>query len=850
MAYAAVTSLLQILRQLMLSDQISIPYPKSPVESIYSKVCSLQALLEENFPAQSSGRSVVNDLETQIRDAIYEAEDIIESHISSHFFPSEEYGNSGDEIFTQGLQKLLQELDSVWKRSAIISADLRRQSAFMPVVSSGSAPAVKGKLVGLEDGLLQLKEKLIGESSRLEVVAVVGMAGIGKTTLVNEVYEDPSLRQIFHYRAWATLGPDGYVQFTESIYKNLKGRRYLIVFDGLFDVKAWDDVKNLFPNDDNGSRILLTTRLRKVALHATGTTRNIHHISFLGKDESWDLLHDIVFAGQSCPHELLKIGKTIAQNCQGLPLTIVLVGGILSGAAKTPEYWRKVADNPISAIFDSNDVSLTCANDENLPQHLKACFLYMGVFPLNYEIPVSKLIKLWVAEGFLKQRDSESSEEVAEECLEELVDRSLILVHKWNSSGGIKTCSVHSAVWHLCVNAAEKDNFFCDIKIYTDGASPESTSLGRRLCIRKNILFSIKDVYNTMVSVSKARSLLCLGPDHSHPLRVCLDFRFLRVLDVLTILFKKFPIEILKLIQLRYLALTCNRGDLPASLSKLRNLQVLIVRRNLSIKFSGAPSYLPVEIWNMKYLRHLQFMGCDLPDPCGALLPNLLTLSNVSGYSCTKQVLKGTPNLKKLGICIELAEDVAAAAAPLCLFDHLELLTQLESFKCIIRHPNHELHVVSRPDSISNFPSTLKKLTLSGCGFPWEDMKIIAQLPELEVLKLRCYAFQGPEWELDEEGFIQLKFLLLEDMDIQHWTANGQILQRLERLVIRHCYNLREIPHGVDYVITLRMLEVVDCSPSVVDSAMRIQEMQEDLSNDDLQVCIDCSWNDHRTTKH
>ncbi|KAL0302743.1 UNVERIFIED_CONTAM: putative late blight resistance proteinR1B-17 [Sesamum angustifolium] len=521
-------------------------------------------------------------------------------------------------------------------------------------------------------------------------------------------------------------------QLTETIYKNLKGRRYLIVLDDLCDIRAWDDLKSLFPDDGNGSRVMLTTRLRNVALYAAGSTRNIHYIRFLNKDESWELLRDIVFAGKSCSYELEKIGKEIAENCQGLPLTIVLIGDILSRAAKTVEYWRKVAESQTSFATDG-DIGL-------------------------YEIPVSKLTKLWVSEGFLKPKRSKTLEKVAEECLEELVDRSLVLVHNSRSTSGIKTCSVHSAVWHLCVSAAEKDKFFLAIN------SPLSSVHWSRPFTSIAGLFRI---------------------------------HILRVLDVLTIRFYKFPDGVLELVLLRYLALTCKAGDLPATVSKLCNLQFLI-RSQLQ-----------------------------------------------------QTVFEATPNLLKLGVCIELAEDTAAAA-PLCLLDHLTLLFQLQSFKCVIVNPTREFQVVARPDSISVFPSTLKKITLSGCGFPWEDMKILAQLPNLEALKLRCYAFQGPVWELDEEDFIRLKFLLLEDMDIVEWRASGQILQRLECLVVRHCYNLQEIPYGIDYITTLQLVEVVDCSPSVVDSAMRIKEMQEDLSNDDLQVLIESSWNEKplRTDRH
>ncbi|KAK4438511.1 putative late blight resistance proteinR1A-10 [Sesamum alatum] len=737
MAYAAIVSLLQILKQIRRSDQCSIPYRKSQMESLYSKVSSLQYILEMNFPAQSSSQSAVNDLDSHIREVICKAEDITESYMSGQLLPSE----YGEDVFSAYLHKLLQELDSLEKMAANMRNHLSHISALTPITSTRSAPILGRNFVGLKDDFLQLKYKLIGESSRKEVVAVVGMAGIGKTTLVRKVYDDLYIEQIFRHRAWLVIGlnyrkrdvllsllrsvdRDGWKfygeaddgQLAEAIYKHLKGRRYLIVLDDLCDAEAWDNLRSLFPDDGYGSRIMLTTRLRKVALHAAKSDTNVHQIRFLTKDESWDLLRDIVFDGNPCSYELEKIGQEIAENCQGLPLTIAHIGGILSEAAKTPEHWRKVADSQTSVATDSDDIDMSWVmqflNDEHLPQHLKACFLYMGAFPLSYEIPVSKLIKLWVSEGFLKPKSSKTLEKVAEDCLEELVDRSLVLVYR--------------------------------------GKSPLSADGHRRLCIRKNILFTIEDVYDSMMSASSARSLLCIGPDHSHPLSVCLGFTFLRVLDVLTIHFYEFPDEILELVLLRYLALTCKSGDLPASVSKLRNLQFLIVRRHMSIKSSEDPSYLPFEIWNMKQLRHIQFMGADLPDPYGAFLPNLLTLSNVGSHSCSKEVFEATPKLMKLGVRVELAEDVAA---PLCLLDHLALLIQLESFKCIVVDPARGLQIVARPTSVSIFPSTLKKITLSGCGFPWEDMKVLAQLPNLEALKLRCYAFQGPEWELNKEDF-------------------------------------------------------------------------------------------------
>ncbi|KAG8388537.1 hypothetical protein BUALT_Bualt02G0135800 [Buddleja alternifolia] len=354
------------------------------------------------------------------------------------------------------------------------------------------------------------------------------------------------------------------------------------------------------------------------------------------------------------------------------------------------------------------------------------------------------------------------------------------------------------------------------------------------MCIHNNVLFGIKDVYNSMASVSsRVRSVLCTGPHHQYPVPLCFGLRLLRVLDALTIRFYEFPIEILKLFQLRYLACTYN-GKLPASISELWNLQFLIVRRHLRIKSCGPPLYLPSEIWNMKELKHLQVMGSDLPHPpCGAILPNLLTLSDVTAHSCSKEVLEGIPNLKKLGIQIELALD---SVEPLCSLDYLAYLHGLESLKCVILNPKPSSRIVAQTYPTSIFPLGLKKLTLSGFGYPWDCMNKIGELPNLEVLKLKCFTFRGLKWYKKNDEFRELKFLLIEDSDLEYWGSDSSF-PHLQRLIIRHCYKLEEFPLDFKSAGSLEMIELIDCKPSVVESATFQQG---------LQVCLRSSWIDEK----
>ncbi|KAI3454380.1 hypothetical protein Pfo_011043 [Paulownia fortunei] len=883
MAYAAVVSLKQTLKRLLLPSQSKILLPNSEMEFIYEDLCYLQSFLRTISSSQSSKR--VDALGRQIKDLVQKIEDLIESHVSDRFLSESE--SSGDEsltlAFSQELLKVKQELSSFTKTSktkeGYNTEDQGSNSVAADAVSSRIDSGGKNKItVGMVNELIQLFGWLEWSSDGLEIISIVGMAGIGKTTLAKEVYYDSIGLDLFGAYIFVSIGPKYQLkeflllalnqvgfhidvmhekkdeELGKYLYNFLEDRRYLIVLDDIWNTQVWNELKQFFPDDGNGSRIILTTRLAHVAPHAS-INRNILQIPFLNDDESWNLLQEVVFATEeSCHPQLQKIGKEIAKNCEGLPLAIVAVGNLLSKAEKTVENWKKVAENENVLVIRTDDgtpISHSLSlSYQQLPPHLKACFLYMGVFPKNYEIPTSKLINLWVAEGFFEPQKSKSLEEMAYECLDDLVSSSLVLVREWSSRGRTKTCRIHFVFRNLCVNEAQNEKFFHVIKKYAN-CFPEGTNSQRRLCIHNNVVLGIKEVYSSMKLVSAARSLLCFGPQHRHPLEVYLDFRLLRVLDALTIRFYKFPHEVLELVQLRYLAITYD-GELPPSLSRLWNLEVLIVHRHQSIKYLDAPVYLPMEIWNLHRLRHLECMGFDLPNPSAALgingdgfdeiliLEKLLTLSGVSAHSCTQGILARMPNLMKLGIRIEPTHD---AVETFSFFSEFTYLHSLESFKCIFVNPGLGSRVVS---SIPAFSINLRKITLSGCGFSWEYMKYIGRLPNLEVLKLRWYAFQGPEWETYEGEFPRLKFLLLEDLDIQHWTADRHHCPSLTRLIIRHCYKLRVIPWEIGRIQTLEMIEVDDCSPSLAISAQKIHKERHDWVNDYVQIQSHSSWDDKK----
>ncbi|KAL0322271.1 UNVERIFIED_CONTAM: hypothetical protein Scaly_2523500 [Sesamum calycinum] len=186
------------------------------------------------------------------------------------------------------------------------------------------------------------------------------------------------------------------------------------------------------------------------------------------------------------------------------------------------------------------------------------------------------------------------------------------------------------------------------------------------------------------------------------------------------------------------------------------------------------------------------------------------------------------PNLKKLGISYFSGENDREYH-----LDNLVHFHRLEKLKVKI-YPSFLLRRKLNPV----FPPSLKKLTLSGWHRPWEDMGIVGSLPNLEVLKLRDYAFRGYKWETSEEEFHCLKFLLIDKSDLQHWITESSHFPNLKCLLLYRCWCLNEIPDDFGEIPTLELIKVDDGNTSLMDSARQIQEIQQGWGNETFEVRI------------
>ncbi|WMV26349.1 hypothetical protein MTR67_019734 [Solanum verrucosum] len=430
-------------------------------------------------------------------------------------------------------------------------------------------------------------------------------------------------------------------------------------------------MQRIFPNDDNKSRILLTTRLKYVADYVNCPDFPPHCKSFLTLDDSWNLFTGKLFKKDVCPPLLVEIGKHIVQQCQGLPLSVIVVAGLVGKMDPTYDNWKKVEEN-LNSFFGTVSErcqSILTLSYNYLPQYLKACFLYVGGFPEDIEINVSELIRLWIAEEFVRGRSNKRLEVVAEEYLQELIDRSLMLASKHGDNGMMRTCKIHDLLCQLCLREAHTEN----VVHVMNGL--EAIDDQRRLIVQFDL--EEKEFYPTRHSsgITSITRTFISRPTYfpKRNLSIVSELKLLKVLDVLSIEYD-FSCVIPQLVHLRYVAATIEE---TLSLAKLRNLQTIFLRSLEETELKH-----PVDIRTMSEMRHV-----DIRSPlyiCNPLeaennsigehplfLNNLQTLTlHLSPFAV--EIIR-TPNLKELRILHK-----AKHSDGLAILDSLSLLEKLE----------------------------------------------------------------------------------------------------------------------------------------------------------------------------
>ncbi|PHU13432.1 hypothetical protein BC332_14637 [Capsicum chinense] len=551
----------------------------------------------------------------RVLDAAYEAKDVIDSII---------VGDNGLLHLIFSLPITIKKIKRIKEEVSSLPEKIPKNKSLV-VVNSPKNPVERkslttGKIiVGFKEETIWLISQLTSGPKDLDAVSITGMPCSGKTTLAYKAYNDESVCRHFDVRAWCTVDQD--YDEKEVLVK-------------LFNQVNGSDLKF-------SEEIDVADELRK---------------KLYGK--SWKLLEKRAFGNESCPDELLDVGKEIAQNCKGLPLVADLIAGVITGLEKEKSVWLEVRNNLSSFILNSEvDVMKVIElSYDHLPLQLMPCFLYLASFSKDTEIHRKELKMYWRAEGLVEQTEMMSVDEVTEIYMDNLISSSLVIA--FNEMGYYPTFQLHDLVHDFCLIKAKEEKLFG--RISSSDQSSSSDLMPRRV----TILFD-KEHFGPNNFVLLDSKMKRHSGKHLCSLLITGDLRLLRVLDLSTSFMRvkdSLLNEIGMLNHLRFLRIGTEVKPLPSSFSNLWNLEILFVTNK------GLIMVLLPSIWDLIKLRELSIYACsffamETNEPIliaeDAKLNNLRELGKlVLSYSKdTEDIFKRFPNLQCLSFVLKESWD-------------------------------------------------------------------------------------------------------------------------------------------------------------------------------------------------
>ncbi|XP_034680291.1 putative disease resistance protein RGA3 [Vitis riparia] len=334
--------------------------------------------------------------------------------------------------------------------------------------------------------------KLLGgscqESSSLYIISIVGMGGIGKTTLAQLAYNHEKVKSYFHERMWVCVSdPFDPMRISRAILEALQkessgfhdleavqqkictliaDKKFLLVLDDVWteNYELWEQVESSLKGGAPGSRILVTTRNENVST-MMGTTYK-HPLGELSKEQCRSLFSNIAFYGRSREkvEELENIGRKIADKCRGLPLAAKVLGSLMR-LKDNKEDWESILNNEIWQldVIEKHLSTPLLLSYYDLSSAVKRCFSYCAVFPKDQIIRKDRLIKLWMANSYLNSRESIEMEKTGGDYFEDLVSRSLFQDFRRDDEGNIISCKMHDIVHDLAQYLTKNECFILEI---------------------------------------------------------------------------------------------------------------------------------------------------------------------------------------------------------------------------------------------------------------------------------------------------------------------------------------------------------------------------------------------------
>ncbi|XP_077215906.1 putative disease resistance protein RGA3 [Tasmannia lanceolata] len=864
------------------------------IKNLSSTLSTIQAVLQDAEEQQVTSNEV-KDWLRKLKDVAYDSDDVVEEFATDVLRLKLEGGNqfrkrkhqlynffsvlfnsipflSRDKTIVQKMKEIQERLDKIAKERHDLHLkqgdggrrrEIKRQSLTSSLINESN---IFGRDNDKEKILKLLLDKSTSSSSSkdISVIPIVGIGGLGKTTLAQFIYNDKRVGDHFSGRGWVCVSEDFDMcritkAIMESVTKNpcdlneidplqvrlkeeLSGKRFLLVLDDVWNENHsdWDRLQSPFSSGANGSRIIITTRSSEVS-RIMGTIPT-YNLGCLDEGDSWSLFtrRAFIVGSSDVSPNLVAIGKEIMKKCNGLPLAIEALGGLLRSNTDEKE-WKNILESEIWEISKMrNDIiPVLKFSYDHLPACLKQCFVYCSLFPKDYEFDKDTLIQLWIAEGFIQSDRRKRLEDIGFKYFDDLMSRSFFQYFERLDRSRYK---MHDLIHDLAQSISGDEYFRIKNSIDSWNVATKVRHASVWQCDEHSRIFE------SFHESERLRTFLLPPRYETLTKQVAHDFflilRCLRVLDLSHSCVRDLPDSIGELKYLRYLDLSFTHiATLPESIGSLYNLQTL------KLCWCKRLSELPKSIGNLINLRHLALEGCKICTP--PELGKLITLQTLTIFVVGKESGCGIRELKNLTelrgtIHISNLENVIdgneCKEANLKKKEYLDELT-LEWGKNNPRGVAVDEEVLEGLEPHSNLKN-LKILSYGSVSFPrWmmsgnlTNLNTVSlvqclncqQLPPLgklpSVKKLHINGMDGLKHIEGEfiggsnkviKGFPSLEKLELVDMpNLEEWCgAREGDMPCLGTLKISNCPKLQRFPH----LPSINNLELGNCNEMVLAS--------------------------------